>query len=67
MNYYYYKKLVTFILENDDCKITLENMLKDKKYNEILKIFNLPKSMNQGIIKLYEKYIGNIIKNIHKI
>ncbi len=67
MNDYYDKKLVDFILENEDCKTTLEDMLKYKKYNEISKTFSLPKPINQGIIKLYKKYIGDIIKNIHKI
>jgi hypothetical protein len=58
---------VGFILENKDCKTTLENMLKDKKYNEISKIFSLPKPINQEIKKLYKTYIGNIIENIHTI
>jgi hypothetical protein len=67
MNDYYDKKLVSFILEKDDCKTTLEKMLQDENYNEILQIFSLPKPINQEIKKLYKTYIGNIIENIHTI
>jgi hypothetical protein len=60
------EKLVSFILREQNCGDILQQMLDNKKYDDLSEIFSLPKSNNQNIIELYNQYIGDIIKDIKK-